>query len=76
MIKNEKIEWIREYSESIINSVTAFANTKGGTICVGFSDKGEPVGIDNIDDCFVRITNAIRDEIVPDITMFTKYDVE
>ena len=29
----------------------------------------------NIDDCYTRITNAVRDNISPDIAMFTKYAV-
>lgn len=75
MIENEVCEFKSEYTDNIIKTVIAFANTDGGKILVGYNDDGIPVGLNNIDDCYTRVTNSIRDTISPDITMFTKYSV-
>ena len=75
MIESEQTEFKREYTDNILKTVIAFANTNGGKILVGFDDDGIPIGIENIDDCYTRITNAVRDNISPDIAMFTKYTV-
>ena len=75
MIENETTEFKREYTDSVLKTVTAFANTAGGKILIGVDDEGKPVGAENIDDCYTRVTNAIRDSISPDVTMFIKYAV-
>ena len=71
MIENETTEFKSEYTDNIIKTVIAFANTAGGKIFIGIDDDG----IENIDDCYTRLTNAIRDNISPDVTMFTKYEL-
>lgn len=75
MIENETTEFKREYTDSVLKTVTAFANTAGGKILIGVDDEGKPVGAENIDDCYTRVINAIRDSISPDVTMFIKYAV-
>jgi len=42
---NEKgdIEFKSSFDEGVIETLTAFANTKGGRILVGVDDKGEPI---------------------------------
>ena len=75
MIENEITEFKREYTDNILKTVIAFANTSGGRILIGVDDNGEPIGVENIDDCYTRVTNAVRDNILPDVTMFIKYAV-
>ena len=75
MIENEVCEFKSEYTDNIIKTVIAFANTDGGKILVGYNDDGTSVGLKDIDDCYKRVANSIRDTISPDITMFTKYSV-
>lgn len=65
MIENEITEFKREYTDNILKTVIAFANTAGGRILIGVDDNGEPIGVENIDDCYTRVTNAIRDNISP-----------
>lgn len=74
--ESEKIEFKETYVDELKKEVIAFANTSGGTIFVGVNDKGDPVGIDHVDDAYTRITNSIRDTILPDITIFVKYALE
>ena len=53
--------------------VIAFANTDGGVIYLGIDDKGNLIGIDDVDETYTRLTNGIRDAIAPDVTMFVRY---
>lgn len=75
MIENERCEFKSEYTDNILKSVVAFANSEGGKILIGVDDNGKSVGLKNIDECYTRVTNSIRDSISPDITMFIKYNV-
>ena len=75
MIENEVCEFKSEYTDNIIKTVIAFANTDGGKIFVGVDDDGTPIGIKDIDDCYTRVTSSVKDTISPDVTMFTKYYV-
>lgn len=75
MIESEKYEFKSEYTDNILKSVVAFANSEGGKILIGVDDNGKTVGLKNIDECYTRVTNSIRDSISPDITMFIKYTV-
>ncbi len=74
--ENENTEFKQKYADDIYKEVIAFANTEGGTIFIGVTDDGEPVGLKNVDDTYTRITNGIRDAILPDVTIFVKYTLE
>lgn len=74
--ETEQIEFKATITDELYKEVIAFANTDGGTIFVGINDKGEKVGLENVDDSFTRITNGIRDAILPDVTIFIKYTLE
>lgn len=76
LYETEQIEFKEIGTDDIYKEVIAFANTDGGTIFVGINDKGEKVGLENIDDTYTRITNGIRDAILPDVTIFVKYILE
>jgi len=71
-IENKTTEFKREYVEDIKNTIVAFANCDGGTLYIGVNDDGTVCGVDNVDDTMLRITNAIRDTVRPDITMFVE----
>lgn len=73
LYESEQIEFKSEAIPTICKSVIAFANTNGGKLYVGISDDGSIAQLSDIDDIYTRITNTIRDAIVPDITMFIKY---
>ena len=55
MIENEITEFKREYTDNILKTVIAFANTSGGRILIGVDDNGEPIGVENIDDCYIAL---------------------
>lgn len=74
--ETENIEFKSSYTEDIYKEVIAFANTEGGVIYIGIDNEGNAVGIDNVDENYLRITNGIRDAIMPDVTMFVKYTIQ
>jgi len=74
--ENENIEFKLRFTDELYKEVIAFANTDGGVIYIGIDNNGNSVGIDNVDESYTRITNGIRDAIMPDVTMFVKYAVQ
>ena len=74
--ETEKIEYKVQFTDEIYKEVIAFANTDGGEIYIGIDNNGNAIGIDNADEDFTRITNGIRDAIMPDVTMFVKYTIQ
>ena len=71
--ESERIEYKSQMIDDIYKEVIAFANTDGGVIYLGIDDKGNQIGIDNVDETYMRLTNGIRDAIAPDVTMFVRY---
>lgn len=71
--ESENIEFKTDFVDDLWKEVAAFANTSGGRIIIGKNDKGETIGLDNIDSTYTKITDSVRDSILPDVTMFVKY---
>ena len=74
--ENETLEYKRQYTPDIKKEVVAFANTAGGTIYIGVDDNGMPVGVQDPDAVVQQLTNALRDGIRPDVTMFTRIAIQ
>lgn len=72
--ESQTIEYKSEYVADIKKEITAFANTTGGTLYVGVNDDGSIVGVERPDLCMQQLSNAIRDGIRPDVTMFTRLE--
>ncbi len=70
------VEFKQQIVEDIKKEVVAFANTEGGTIYIGISDNGDVIGLENLDEVSLQMSNMIRDAIKPDISMFVSYNVE
>lgn len=69
-MENKTTEYKREYVDDIKNTIIAFANCDGGTLYIGIDDDGSICGVEDVDGTMLRVTNAIRDAVRPDITMF------
>jgi len=67
------VEFKQEYTSGIMKTVVAFANTNGGTIYIGIDDNGGVVGVENADSTMLKLSNAVRDSIKPDVTLFIEY---
>ncbi len=74
--ETENIEFKSRLTDDIYKEVIAFANTDGGTVYIGIDDNGNAVGIQDVDETFLKITNGIRDAIAPDVTMFVKFNLQ
>lgn len=71
LIENVNTEFKRIYVDDIKKTVIAFANTNGGKIYIGIEDDGTVVGVEDIDETMLKCTNALRDSIKPDVTLFS-----
>lgn len=76
IFETENLEFKLQFTDELYKEVIAFANTDGGVIYIGIDNDGNTVGIDNVDENYTRITNGIRDAIMPDVTMFVKYTIQ
>lgn len=73
LYESENTEFKSQMVDDIYKEVIAFANIDGGIIYIGIDDQGNLTGIDNVDETYTRLTNGIRDAILPDVTMFVRY---
>jgi ATP-dependent DNA helicase RecG len=71
--ETEQIEFKEIFVPEIKKEVVAFANSDGGTVYIGIRDNGQFVGLENSDFVMQQVSNAIRDGISPDITLFTQF---
>jgi ATP-dependent DNA helicase RecG len=74
MYESETVEFKIIVNDDMSKEVISFANSKGGTIFVGIDDRGNEIGLLDIDESYTRLTNIIRDTVLPDITMFIRYE--
>lgn len=63
------------YTPGLKKEIVAFANTNGGTIYIGVQDNGEIIGLDNVDFVMQQVSNALKDGIRPDVSMFTSIEL-
>jgi len=76
ILESENMEFKRQLTDDIYKEVVAFANTGGGTIYIGIDDQGNAVGLEDVDETYTRITNGIRDAILPDVTLFVRFTLQ
>lgn len=76
VFETENLEFKSRFTEEIYKEVIAFANTDGGVIYVGIDNEGNVVGLTDVDEEYTRITNGIRDAIMPDVTMFVRFTIQ
>ena len=74
--ETEKLEFKVTLTKDVYKEVVAFANTEGGKLIIGVSDGGEVAPLTDADGDYLSLTSGIRDNIRPDVTMFTKSTLE
>jgi len=66
------------FNAETIETLVAFANTKGGTVYVGIADSGEPTGISTEKETFAQWLNEIKTKtsplLIPDIELISHDD--
>ena len=75
-IETENTEFKSQFTDDLYKEVIAFANTDGGIVYVGVDNSGNVIGLTDADMEYTRITNGIRDAIMPDVTMFVQYAIQ
>lgn len=65
--ESETLELKREVTPNITKEIIAFANTKGGTIYIGYDDEANLIGVENAKQELDRISNMIVDSIDPNL---------
>ena len=63
MREDHKIEYKRVWRDEYMKTICGFANTDGGTLYLGMSDEGIPVGLDNIERLLEDLPNKIRNRL-------------
>jgi ATP-dependent DNA helicase RecG len=67
MIENQTFERKRQYNNNARNTLLAFLNTDGGTLCIGVDDDGSVFGVDgDMDLERRRVASAFRASVTPD----------
>ncbi|MBQ6505160.1 MAG: putative DNA binding domain-containing protein [Flexilinea sp.] len=61
-------------TDDIKKEIIAFANSEGGKIYIGINDEGSVCGISDPDGAALQISNMIRDNIRPDLSLFVHYE--
>ena len=69
--ESNKLEFKERFSNSILKTISAFANTYGGLIIVGVNNRREVAGIDADDRNYQRILNTVINKlgITPDFEL-------
>ena len=75
-IETENIEFKSQFTDDLYKEIIAFANTDGGIVYVGIDNSGNVIGLTDVDEEYTRITNGIRDAIMPDVAMFVQYTIQ
>ena len=61
--EGNRLEFKERFTDSVLKTIAAFANTYGGLIIVGVNDKKEIVGIDTDDKNYQKIINKVVNKL-------------
>ena len=65
LYESETIELKKTLTKDFAKEVVAFLNTRDGVIYIGIDDKGDVIGVSNVDKTMREIRDIIRDQILP-----------
>lgn len=63
--ESKEVEFKREYSKTLLKTVSAYANYNDGLIVIGINDSGSAVGVSDVSYLKEQIENAINDTVLP-----------
>lgn len=63
--ESKEVEFKREYSKTLLKTVSAYANYSDGLIVIGINDNGSAVGVSDVSYLKEQIENAINDTVLP-----------
>lgn len=72
--ESTQLEFKSSFQKEVIESLVAFANTKGGAVLIGVDDQGQPKGVnlqpETVKDWLNQIKNSTYPRIIPDAEVF------
>lgn len=72
--ENEKIEFKSSFNKELIETIVAFANSKGGSVFIGISEKsisGVKINQESVQNWINEIKNKTSPEIIPDVDLIS-----
>ena len=66
-LESDTIEFKSSFSVAVIETLVAFANTKGGSVYIGINDKGQVKGVDIAPESIPQWINEIKSKTEPSI---------
>jgi ATP-dependent DNA helicase RecG len=74
VMETENMEFKEKWTDDSLKTICAFANTSGGELIIGISDKGEIVGVKDTEKLIRDLPDKIRDKlkITPSISVEEK----
>ena len=76
--ENERVEFKQSFDKETIETITSFANTKGGVICIGIKDDatvcGVALGKESIQNYINQIKNSTEPSLIANIDQITIKD--
>lgn len=74
--ENDKLEFKRQVTDSLVKEIIAFCNSSGGTIIIGYNDDGSICGLKDARSDLDKISNKIHDSIEPDVSFLVAPRIE
>ena len=65
--ESDRLEFKTSFGRETIETLCAFANSKGGTVLIGINDKGEIVGAQTTGETIQQWINRIKSSTSPSI---------
>lgn len=57
------VEWKESWKDEYLKTVSAFANTEGGTLTIGVDDNGNVVGVENPEKLMKQLPDKIHNKL-------------
>ena len=76
MRENQTIEFKQELTNAVENEVIAFLNSYGGTVFIGYDDKGNLFGLKDAKADELALASRIKNNIYPDATLFVSVEIK
>lgn len=68
MAEKRNVEYQREFNDTTLRAIVAYANTDGGRIYVGIDEFGRTYGVQNAQEIAERITTLAQNLVRPDVS--------
>ena len=68
--ESETVEFKQSFNKSVYRAVSAFSNSKGGSIIVGVKDSGETIGVNITNESVQKWINEIKQNTNPQVVPF------